>query len=375
MHTCELCNYITPIHYNLKIHMQSKKHIIKQNNTPFFTPQLTTISIQPKININGVFCQNCNKPYPSKSSFYRHVKICKNTEQITHSVEIEQLKKDHEHKLEIERIKNESLRKIEKIKYENELKIKDLENKTLQQYQSQTPNVVNNNTIINNTINISKIDFLNLNFGNVIDIKTFIENYNNDYGLTNEQTQILLENYESDGINGCITSLVYYLKQSAIKQYKEIKGKEISIENIILPFLLSDKSLREHFEKSINGKWDKTTMVENIKKIITITNDMIYKHHNKYINLNGTQKKRLINGVLKASGYACLSQISVPNLYKIENSKDDGENEDEDEDDDDDENTEDYMDEDDVEEDNEYDEEEDDDDIDYYDDEENILTT
>ena len=196
MHTCELCNYITPIHYNLKIHMQSKKHIIKQNNTPFFTPQLTTISIQPKININGVFCQNCNKPYPSKSSFYRHVKICKNTEQITHSVEIEQLKKDHEHKLEIERIKNESLRKIEKIKYENELKIKDLENKTLQQYQSQTPNVVNNNTIINNTINISKIDFLNLNFGNVIDIKTFIENYNNDYGLTNEQTQILLENYE-----------------------------------------------------------------------------------------------------------------------------------------------------------------------------------
>jgi hypothetical protein len=42
------------------------------------------------------------------------------------------------------------------------------------------------------------------------------------------------------------------------------------MNDIILPFLLSDKSLREHFEKSINGKWDKTTMVENIKKIITI---------------------------------------------------------------------------------------------------------
>ena len=65
------------------------------------------------------------------------------------------------------KFKNIPISGLEKEKYENELKIKDLENKTLQQYQSQTPNVVNNNTIINNTINISKIDFLNLNFGNV----------------------------------------------------------------------------------------------------------------------------------------------------------------------------------------------------------------
>ena len=248
-----------------------------------------------------------------------------------------------------------------------------MENKHLQLQQINNTNNTMNNYI--NNVRISKVQYLNVNFGNVIDISTFIDNYKNKYGLTNEQALTLLENYQNDGINSCISSLVHYLKKSAIQQYKDLQGKEISMNDIILPFLLSDKSLREHFEKSINGKWDKTTMVENIKKIITITNDMIYKHHNKYINLNGTQKKRLINGVLKASGYACLSQISVPNLYKIENSKDDGENEDEDEDDDDDENTEDYMDEDDVEEDNEYDEEEDDDDIDYYDDEENILTT
>ena len=123
------------------------------------------------------------------------------------------------------------------------------------------------------------------------------------------------------------------MKQSAIKQYKEIKGKEISIENIILPFLLSDKSLREHFEKSINGKWDKTTMVENIKKIIMITNNQVYNHHNKFLSFNAAQRKRIINGVLKASGFSVLSQISIPEFYKVDfQSITDNENNNEDED-------------------------------------------
>jgi hypothetical protein len=112
------------------------------------------------------------------------------------------------------------------------------------------------------------------------------------------------------------------LKQSAIKQYKELKGKEIPIEDVILPFVLSDKSLREHFEKSINGKWDKTTMVENIKKIVIITNNQVYNHHNKFLNFNAAQRKRIINGVLKASGYSVLSQISNPDFYKIDSDSD-----------------------------------------------------
>ena len=129
--------------------------------------------------------------------------------------------------------------------------------------------------------------------------KLWIENYKNKFGLTNEQALTLLENYQNDGINGCISTLVYYLKQSAIKQYKELKGKEIGIDDIILPFVLSDKSLREHFEKSTDNTWDKTTAIDNIKKIVTITNDQVFKHHNKYLSLNGPQRKRLINDIKK----------------------------------------------------------------------------
>ena len=183
---------------------------------------------------------------------------------------------------------------------------------TLQQINN-TNNTMNN--YINN-VRISKVQYLNVNFGKVIDISTFIDNYKNKYGLTNEQALTLLENYQSDGINSCITTLVHYLKKSAVQQYKELKGKDISIEDIILPFLLSDKSLREHFEKTINGKWDKTTMIDNINKIVSITNNQVFKHHNKYMNFNSKQKKRIINGLLKQSGYDMVSKVSNQEFYK-----------------------------------------------------------
>jgi hypothetical protein len=37
------------------------------------------------------------------------------------------------------------------------------------------------------------------------------------------------------------------------------------------------------------------------------------------MHLSDPQKKKLINGLLKASGYSKLSVISNPDLYKIEN--------------------------------------------------------
>ncbi len=332
MYHCNICDFFTTTNYNLKRHNISVKHLKKVND----------LATKDKY-----FCEFCDKMYSHQSSLSRHRKLCELKVQIPIFINTKNQYYGNnsyqsiKNQLELQRIKFENVllkRELNKknrskdIKFENELlkkelnkkdlekelAIKDVENKNLKMYNNCN-NVINNNTIINNNVKISKIQYLNSNFGNVIDINTFIENYKTKHGLTNEQCQILLENYQNDGINSCISSLVHYLKKSAVEQYKELKGKDISIDNIILPFLLSDKSLREHFEKSINGKWDKTTMVENIKKIITITNDQIFKYHKQFIGLNGSQKKRLINGILKASAYSVLSQIS-PDLYKIEDS-------------------------------------------------------
>jgi hypothetical protein len=306
MHFCKTCNYFTSSNNNLKKHFNTQKHI-----------KLCNLDTEPFIT-----CKYCNKEYKHHSGLYRHTKICKNNTEIS--------KKDieiNDCKLEIEKLKKKN--EIQKIKHKKELEIKLLKEQHKsalalkeQEYTIKNLQINNqtncNNTIINNTIKVSNLDFLNSNFSNVIDIYTFIENYKNKFGLTKEQSLTLLENYKNTGINSCIASIVYYLKKSAIEQYKELKGIDVEFENVILPFILSDKCLRDHFEKSNTGLWDKTTMIDNIRKIITITNDQIFKHHNETMFLHDSQKKRVVNGVLKASGYSRLAEITNPEIYKLQ---------------------------------------------------------
>jgi hypothetical protein len=264
-------------------------------------------------NNNSWLCDVCNKEFKHQSNFSRHKKKCvKKPIVVEKSIVVGY----NDPQIEIEKLKNELTK--------HKLEIKELEIKQLELQLNNKPNLTSqtnilNNTTVNNVKNVSKIQNLNINFGDVIDINTFIENYKNQYGLTNKQTEILLSNYKNNGINSCISSLVYYLKESAIQQYKELKGKEITMANIILPFILSDKCLREHFEKTINGNWDKTTVIDNIKRIVGITDDHVFKHQKTYMHLTDPQKKKLINGLLKASGYSKLSLIHDPNLYKNDN--------------------------------------------------------
>ncbi len=286
MYTCELCNYTTNKLFNFNKHKLTKKHqqmelcdkILKESNRSSF------------------ICNYCNKKYTSKTYYNKHESKC----QFDNTDNIELIKFKYEHQLEIEKLKNKNLEMI-----------------IAQKNNNTVNNTVNNN--INQQNNITKIQNLNLNFGDVIDINTFIENYKNQYGLTNKQTETLLDNYKNGGINSCITTLVYYLKESAIQQYKHIKGKDIPRADIILPFILSDQSIRSHFEKNDKGQWDKTIMLDNIKKIVGITDDHVYKHHNTYLQLNDQHKRQLINGVLKASDYSKLKILSKPDLYKNNN--------------------------------------------------------
>ena len=298
MHNCKSCNYSTNKLSNYKKHLITNKHLILHNIY--------------KSNISQSFiCNKCNTKYKYNSGLLRHQKICTN--------------KVISMELEIKKLRDEILKKDnELLKKDNELLKNSIEIKSV---VNNSNNTIQNNIVNNNVKNISKIENLNINFGDVIDINTFIENYKNQYGLTNKQTEVLLINYKENGINSCISSLVYYLKESAIQQYKELKGKEITMANIILPFILSDKYLRDHFEKTINGNWDKTTVIDNIKRIVGITDDHVFKHQKTYMHLSDPQKKKLVNGLLKASGYSKLALISDPNLYKNENNSSDENNE------------------------------------------------
>jgi hypothetical protein len=308
MYLCELCNYLTTTKHSLQIHYRSKKHLTNKTDTPF-------------LDFDNFICVECNKEFKYQTGLLNHRKLFHDNIEnddfdmkMKHKLEMAKIKTEHQLKLEIEKLKFTN--KLKKKDYEKNLEIQKIENKQLQIHAiEQNMNQVNN-IQINNNINLTKIQNLNLNFGDVIDINTFIDNYKNQYGLSNKQTETLLENYKHGGINSCINTLVYYLKESAIQQYKELKGKEIPMTDIILPFILSDKYIREHFEKKISGDWDKTSVLDNIKKIVGITDDHVYKHHNTYMYLSDSQKKKLVNGVLKASGYSRLNTLSSPDIYK-----------------------------------------------------------
>ena len=341
MHYCNICNYFTEKSNYFNKHLKTNKHILKtttniinepngknEPNEPNETIEINEVNepnetieinevnepnepnetieinetnelnenIESKINHSSIiilYCSFCNKEYSHSSSLYRHKKICKKkpVDIITIS-EMERIKNDYENKLKIR---------------DKDLKIKELENKNLQlqlkniiasnNTSNTNINIVNNNI---NNINISKLDYLNLNFSNVIDFDTFLDNFNNKYCLTEKQSHKILKNYLEDGIDSYISTVDYYIKDSAIRQYNDL-GIIVTHENVVLPFLSPDKSLKEYFKKI--GIWNKTTNKEPIEKIITIINNKILEDTKFSINFDDQQKNKTTNGFLKKASY------------------------------------------------------------------------
>ena len=299
MYYCNICNYFANSNNLFKKHLQSKNHL--KNQTSKFT------------------CSNCAIDFFNEIEFYKHLQECKNIFNISIINKIHQLelsKKDCQLELELER----KQREIDRLTFEKQLALKEIENKNLQ--LCNINGNVNGNVNFNNTINkYTKIDNLNVNFPRVLDMKTFIKNYKTDYGLTKDQTRILLENCKNGGIESCISTLSFYLRESAIKQYNDFFTFKTKIDksNSVFPYILYDMSLREHYEKFESGKWNRIKATDNIKALITITDDQVYKHQNEYLKLKCNDKKKIINGLLKGSSYQLLQELD-PELYKLHNS-------------------------------------------------------
>ncbi len=312
MHFCNICNYQTSLLYNINRHYNSQKHI---NNT-------IENSIIKCDDNNDLICSICNKEYKYLNSLKKHQLVCNNNESNSSvNDKINELKKDFEHKLEIEKLKTEYEHKleIERLKSEYELKLKNQECENLKITNTNSNNN-NNNKITNNNItniNISTLDFLNTNFCNVLNIDDFIENYKNKYCLTKEETQLLLDNSSLGGLDNCISTLTCYLQRIAHKMYIDIKESNLTVKEAIMPILLVDGSARKHYEKNDN-KWTRTPSMDKLKAIYNITNDHIYKHHNRHLLYNGYQRKKIQNGILKMCDYSKLNDLKN-DFYKKTN--------------------------------------------------------
>ncbi len=317
---CEKCNYYTNIKCNFDKHNKSKKHCKKILETN---------------EIKMYVCQYCNTKIKHQSSYSRHTKKCKDKEKVIDENNIEKDNSGIEKKKEIKKIKLELKYKIEikdlqhklelelkdkselelqhklelelkdksksELELQHKLEIKDLEIKHLKDNKVKSINITNNIDNSNNTINnISKLDNLNINYGSVIDIDTFMKNYETEiYGLSEKDSENLLFVCKNGSIENVITSFMGYMKNSMRKQC-ETNNIILPNEKIVLPFILADLNLRYHFEKKEN-EWCKKEGTENIENLISITEKQIYEHKKEVVYINGTKKRRLVNGMLKKS--------------------------------------------------------------------------
>jgi hypothetical protein len=213
----------------------------------------------------------------------------------------------------------------------NEQKIKSIlkkENKLLEKYNSipkntttNTTNTTNNtnciqiNTNINiiNPINLTtKKDKLNHYLSNIIDIDTFIKNYetNQKYQLTYDESKLLLENTESNGYKSFANGLSHYINNKYNLQMIDLLGIDLNKQHI-LPFINNDLNCRSHLEK-IPESWEITNMNDKIKQILIISNKQIYNHHQKRCIFTETEGKSIVNILLRKSNYK-----NVENNFEI----------------------------------------------------------
>ncbi len=307
MHHCNICNYYTQESRKIRNHYNSQKHI----------KNINAIN-NPNTN-NDLICSICKKEYKYLTSLKKHQVNCNQIENSSLvNDKINELKKDYEYKLEIEKLKLELKTEQLKTEYEHKLEIErlkselKLKNQECETLKITTTNSNNNNKITNNNItnniNISKLDFLNTNFCNVLNIDDFIENYKNTYCLTKEETQILLDNSLMGGLDNCITTLACYLQRIAHKMYIDLKESNLTVTEAIMPILLVDGSARSHYEKN-DTKWIRTQSMDKIKVIYNITTDQIFEHHKTHLLYNGYQRKKIQNGILKMCDYARLNNL------------------------------------------------------------------
>jgi hypothetical protein len=183
--------------------------------------------------------------------------------------------------------------------------------------QTETPIVINNTMHNTGTFNnsvvmmgdyntLTKIEKLNLmlNETNMIDLETFILNYKNNpkYQLTETESRTLMENYQFEGYKSLGFDLPYYIKDKYLKQLKDIKGVNVKKEEVILPFISTDGGARSYLKKE-PSEWIREKNICDIKKLIVITSDQIYKHHNQYLSLSNFQMNLIAKTVMLTSRY------------------------------------------------------------------------
>lgn len=244
--------YCTNIEKNTK-HIDFKK----TNCYPTVTPPLPCY-------INTKKCQYCQNIFASRHGLSRHLKICYNK-----NIEVERLKQD-------------------KIKYKQQLdKQEQINNEKEKQIQ-----IAKNCQPIYNITNNNTINYLNINYGNMIAMEQFLYNLEHSEKLTTNERDNLLTSYKENGIDVFARNFSYIMKQNCKRQLEKVGINDLKL----LPLFCSDGNLRSHKEKGIDG-WKTHYDNNSINKMLNISSNQVYETHKEILPIIGKERTKIFKEI------------------------------------------------------------------------------
>ena len=297
---CQCCQYSTPSKFNFEKHLQTKKHLKKmsqmtkneekmrkneekmrkneEKSSDFKSNQnQKTLLFDSQLN-----CQFCQKMFSRSDNLKRHISVCKLNICSLKDLKDPKGSKNEEKSSDFtcqycqngyqtKRGLNRHVSKCQVLKH----KIQNLENDL--QHQQQTIEIVSKmkpSQITNNITNNKTINYLNSNFGEMIEMEKFLYNLQHTEQLTHREREMLLMAYKDNGIELFARSFSHIMKENCRRQLL----KEGLPDFPMLPLYCSDGNLRSHKEKDSKG-WKTHYDNQSINTMINISSDQVYQTH------------------------------------------------------------------------------------------------
>jgi len=350
---CKLCDFYGTSRQSIYQHRQTAKHIWNDNcvNIPTI-PKRTKIVPKPIPNIyNTIICEYCNKQFTQKSSLNRHLNKgrCKlinvNTDG-TNILDIPQICDEINDEETIPNMVNDTngvdiivlIDKVDEISerlnetQEENKGIKEVLEETLDQldktkgklayYQEINNNIINHNSIINNTINnnqsttnnietvnMNNINNLNMYFGNLIPMETFLYNMEHVNKISMADVENLLYSSKNMGIEDLANCFEKIISKNCIEQTRNMTDNNGTRMLPALPVLCTDGNMRTHKERLVKS-WDTIYNDIHFVKMWDIVNNRVYELTNEYIHVPQKHKKKLYSRIKK--------KVCIKDLFEMQ---------------------------------------------------------
>ena len=312
LYKCINCNFTTQLLPNYNRHLKTQKHLKNEKNEQKMSKMSKkkndniTEQIEETVSDHSFFthlnCQFCGKNFSRNFNLQRHISVCKLNISSQKVLKDPQGSKNEQKKNEFtcqycqniyqtKRGLNKHVSKCQIRHFENQNLKKELEHqkKTVEIVSKMKPSQVTNNITNNNN---KTINYLNSNFGEMIEMNKFLYNLQHTEQLTHHEREMLLMAYKDNGIELFARSFSHIMKENCRRQLL----KEGLPDYPMLPLYCSDGNLRSHKEKDSKG-WKTRYDNQSINTMINISSDQVYQSHHHPLFIDGRGRKKVFKQV------------------------------------------------------------------------------